>query len=121
MIQSKQLGSYGEAAAAEHLKRKGYRILDRNYVTSFGEIDLVAQIDAEVVFVEVKTRSSQSYGEPYLAVSERKKRKYRQLALSYILKAYHREPAYRFDIISVVLNRITGELQQLEHFENAFV
>jgi len=121
MIQAKQLGNFGETAAAEHLIRQGYRILDRNYNTTFGEIDLVALKDAEIVFVEVKTRSSQSFGEPYLAVSERKKRKYRQLALSYILKKWDKEPAYRFDIISIVLNRSTGELIQLEHFENAFI
>jgi putative endonuclease len=121
MIQSKQLGKIGEDLATEHLIRQGYKVLHRNYSTSLGEIDLVAYKNREYIFLEVKTRSSLSFGEPYLAVSERKKQKYRHLAMIYIQRECGQEPAYRFDIISVLINRQNGQLVQLDHFDNAFV
>ena len=121
MLQSRQLGKIGEDCAAEFLTRQGYKILHRNYGTVLGEIDIVATKNGEYVFIEVKSRSSLAFGEPYLAVSEKKKQKYRQLALIYIQRECHFEPAYRFDIISVVINRYEGKLLQLDHYDNAFV
>lgn len=121
MLQSKQLGKMGEEYAAEFLLKHGYKILHRNYVTVLGEIDIVATKNSEYIFIEVKSRSSLSFGEPYLSVSEKKKQKYRHLALLYIQKESYREPAYRFDIISVVIDRFQGNLRQIDHYENAFV
>jgi putative endonuclease len=66
------LGQEGEERAAQFLVQKGYRILERNYRTRSGEIDLIALHKDEVVFVEVKTRTSDAFGAPELAVNPRK-------------------------------------------------
>ncbi len=121
MIDAKQLGLIGENKAAEYLVNHGFQLLHRNYTSPFGEMDLVMRKGSEFVFVEVKTRSGQDFGEPYLAVSESKKKKYRNLALFYIQRECTSEPAYRFDIISLIINRWNGDIVRLDHYDNAFV
>lgn len=93
-------GARGEGAAEEYLKRKGYRILDRNYRAPCGEIDLIALDGKTVVFVEVKSRRSTRYGEPVEAVHARKRKRIAGAAL-YFLKRYEVLPPCRFDVISV--------------------
>jgi len=68
----KRLGDFGERLAAHHLEAKGYRIVARNWRCARGEIDLVAQAGAELVFVEVKTRRGQAFGAPEQGVTPRK-------------------------------------------------
>ena len=68
----KQVGSKGEDLAAEFLKDKGYRIIGRNYKTPIGELDIIAKDGETLVFVEVKTRSSNAFGYPFEAVGSRK-------------------------------------------------
>ncbi|MBP3284053.1 MAG: YraN family protein [Clostridia bacterium] len=98
---NKILGNFGEDAAEKFLKRQGYKILERNYRCRFGEVDLVALEDGCLVFVEVKTRVSEKYGNPSNAVNGMKLQHMKKTALSYI--NYRRMGDYpaRFDIAEV--------------------
>jgi len=110
------LGQEGEERAAQFLIEKGYRILERNYRTRSGEIDLIALHKDEVVFVEVKTRTSDSFGAPELAVNSRKQRSMIKAALGYIkYKKIHQVPC-RFDVVTVGAS--AG--RKVEHIQNAF-
>ena len=110
-------GKQGEDLAAAHLAENGYRILERNYRSVFGEIDIVAEEGDTLVFVEVKSRRSEAYGDPQLAVGPKKQRKISRVAMSYLSeKGWNRRPA-RFDIVAVKL-RPSGNL--IELIRNAF-
>ncbi len=111
------LGRMGEDVAAKILKGVGYRIIDRNYRCRGGEVDIVALDDETVVFVEVKTRSSEEYGPPQLAVDKRKQRQLARAAMTYLKeKKLLRWPA-RFDVVGIV---VSGESRDIEHIKNAF-
>lgn len=112
-----EVGRYGELRASRYLERKGYDILDKNFRNSFGEIDIVAQSERYIVFVEVKTRCDFSYGQPIESVGIQKVKKIRGVAEFYMAKkkAYQYQP--RFDIIEVVLDE---ERVFIRHTENAF-
>ena len=110
-------GKQGEDLAAAHLADNGYRILQRNYRSVFGEIDIVAEEGDTLVFVEVKSRRSEAYGDPQLAVGPEKQRKISRVAMSYLSeKGWNRRPA-RVDIVAVKL-RPSGNL--IELIRNAF-
>ena len=110
-------GKQGEDLAAAHLAENGYRILERNYRSVFGEIDIVAEEGDTLVFVEVKSRRAEAYGDPQLAVGPKKQRKISRVAMSYLSeKGWNRRPA-RFDIVAVKL-RPSGNL--IELIRNAF-
>jgi putative endonuclease len=94
------LGRSGEAAAGSHLESLGYRILQRRYRTPAGEIDLVAEDDGTLVFVEVKTRSSLGCGRPAEAVDRRKRVRLRRAAALYLLRKREVRPC-RFDVVEV--------------------
>ena len=112
----KLLGQEGEDRAAKFLIEQGYRILERNYRTKSGEIDLIALHKDEVVFVEVKTRTSDAFGAPELAVNPRKQRSMIKAALGYIkYKKLHQVPC-RFDVVTV--SAAAG--QKVELIRNAF-
>ena len=72
---SQKFGQNSEAVAVDHLRRLGYRILQRNYRTAFGEIDIVAEHQGVLVFIEVKARKSGRYGHPKVAITAQKRRK----------------------------------------------
>ncbi len=80
----KLLGRRGENLAAKHIKKCGYKLIKRNFITPFGEADIVATKDGEVVFIEVKTRTNENYGEPKDAVDYKKREKYKKIAEYYI-------------------------------------
>ena len=108
------LGHKGEEKAAEYLKSKGYKILERNCRSKYGEIDIICENKERVVFVEVKARSSQVFGSPLEAVDTRKQQRLRNLALEWLSeKGWLEKREIRFDVIG-----IRGE--ELRHIENAF-
>jgi putative endonuclease len=113
------LGRRGEALAAEHLERLGYRVVDRNYRTRFGELDLVATDDYVLVFCEVKTR--RDGGDPWQNLGEAKRRQVRSMGRAWLSEVHDRPrcSALRFDAIGIVLDR-DGALRRLEHLEGAF-
>jgi putative endonuclease len=111
-------GRWGEERAEAFLKRKGLMILGRRYrVTKRDEIDLVARDGEQLVFVEVKTRRSETYGRPADAVDRRKRHVLSRAAVRYLAKL--RRPVYfRFDIVEVVGE--PGVEPRIRHIENAF-
>ena len=117
MAAHNELGELGEKLAANFLEANGYIILARNWRANRAEIDIVAKIDETLVFVEVKTRSTDYFGPPEEAVSKRKKRLLAAAASAYMEETGH-DWALRFDIISIVMQ--LGEAPNLTHFEDAF-
>ena len=85
-LYKKLFGLKGENLAVKHIKKCGYKLIKRNYVTPFGEADIIAERDGETVFIEVKTRSDVSFGLPREAVDSKKQEKYRKIAEYYALK-----------------------------------
>ena len=112
----KLLGKAGEDRAAKFLTSQGYRILERNYRTPHGEIDLIALHQGTIVFVEVKTRTSDAFGAPELAVTPQKQRRMVNSALGYIkYRKLHQVPC-RFDVVAIS----TAAEQELSLIQNAF-
>lgn len=108
-------GKEKEDLAASYLQKQGYRICERNFRTRFGEIDLIAEKDSALVFVEVKYRSSDAYGDPLAAVDLRKQRRICRTGLAYYAaNGYREEVPCRFDVIAVYGD---GRVEQVE---NAF-
>ena len=99
-LHKKLLGRKGEKLVVEYLKKHGYKILKTNYRTPFGEADIVAEDGDEIVFVEVKTRTSNRYGTPAEAVVKKKRETYRKIAKFYWLQDGE-EPNARFDVAEV--------------------
>ena len=114
----RSLGYRGEAAAARHLRRLGYKIVGRSQRSVLGELDLVAVDGKTVVFVEVKTRGSNDAGNPAEAVDLEKQRRLTRLALAFLKRRGLLEHAARFDIIAVTWAE--GVRPRIEHFKNAF-
>jgi putative endonuclease len=112
----KILGRKGEERAARFLVGRGYKILDRNYRTLNGELDLIALHEGAVVFVEVKTRTNDAFGAPELAVTRQKQRRMIKAALCYINhRKLHQVPC-RFDVVAI--NEASE--QEIELIQNAF-
>jgi putative endonuclease len=112
-----QTGRQGEEAARDFLRKKGYHILQSNYRTRFGEIDIIARDKDTLCFVEVKTRYSQAFGSPYEAVMETKQRTISRVAVYYLKEHNLLDTKARFDIVSVV--RESGNVR-CELIKNAF-
>ncbi|HZC71751.1 MAG TPA: YraN family protein [Jatrophihabitans sp.] len=116
------VGRFGEQRAAEHLAAAGLEILDRNWRCRTGELDIVAREGSQLVFIEVKTRSSLAFGAPAEAVDRVKSARIRELALRWIMA--QREAGaqmfwetLRFDVVSVVRGR---EGIEIAHLKGAF-
>jgi putative endonuclease len=112
------LGARGEREAERLLKSKGYRILERSLQMQQGEIDLVAVDGRTIVFVEVKTRTTDDPREPFEAVDRAKQRQVAKLALVYLKRHQLLEHAARFDVVGV--NWPAGQSPIVRHYENAF-
>ena len=102
----KLLGRIGENKATNHLKKLGYTILDRNFTTRVGEIDIIASDGEFIVFVEVKTRKDDSFGAPSEAVTKQKMVKYYKVATEYLIKNAIDNLPVRFDVIEVEKGKI---------------
>jgi putative endonuclease len=115
-----KIGKWGEAFAARYLEERGYSILLRNVRTPYGEIDLIASQETRVVFVEVKTRTSQSYGLPEAAITARKLAHMIDSAQYYMEE--HPDQAgqgWQIDVISIFGRpRDARDNVDIQHFEN---
>jgi putative endonuclease len=101
MDDAKEFGKRGEELAAKRLVGLGYEVLDKNYRTPVGEIDIVAKDGGTLVFVEVKSRRDENFGPPELAVNHHKRRQLTRAALLYLTrKGKHHMPC-RFDVVCV--------------------
>ena len=117
MIEPHELGKLGEELACDYLTSKGYQILERNWRSGHKEIDIIALADTTLVVVEVKTRKSDDYGDPDIAVGRDKQRMLIWAADSYV-RYKNLNVDVRFDIISIVIS--DGE-PEIEHIEDAFI
>lgn len=112
-------GALGETAAAEYLEDRGFRILERNYHSRFGEIDIIAENGQYILFAEVKTRDAVSLVNPLESVSPAKRKKIAKTAMLYLQK--HRTPLQpRFDVIGITTSGKNHTVRSLRHIENAF-
>ena len=113
-----KLGKKGEQIAVQFLKSKGLSICEVNFRCSAGEIDIIA-LDADiVVFVEVKTRSSEDFGLPEEAVNYLKQKKLIQLAMYYLQKEHSQDRRCRFDVVSIIMKN--DKVKKIDHFIDAF-
>ena len=113
-MNNKTLGSIGEAIAEAYLKKHGYKILERNYRLKIGEIDLIAEKDNGISFIEVKSRSSKKFGTAKEAVNFQKQFKIRKVAEYYLMKAKKEYFYVNFDVIECYSN------VEIEHIKNCF-
>ena len=109
----KLLGRAGEKLAQKFLKGKGYKIVKTNYKTYLGEIDIIAEDEGVIVFVEVKTRTSENYGLPCEAVDKKRQERYYKTATYYLQKEKKTDAECRFDVIEI-------ENGEINHIFNAF-
>ena len=118
MLKRKEVGAIGEKLAVDFLKKRGYKILQRNYRCREGEIDIIAQKDEFLVFVEVRTKKNPAFGTPEESVTLSKREKLISLANAYI-QAYNKPPqSWRIDVVAVELTP-DNRVSRLEHIENA--
>ena len=110
-------GKIGEHFTAEYLKKQGYEILDMNFKSRFGEIDIIAQNERYLAFVEVKTRRMDGLTHPFESITPGKRAKVIKTAQYYLLQ-HPTDLQPRFDAAAVFTE--DGELQKLEYLENAF-
>lgn len=121
----RKLGSLGEQLAASHLEARGLRVIERNFRTRYGELDVIAADDRHLIFCEVKTRVVKGDPGPlgpFAAIGGRKRRQVRLMARIWLtMRSGPRErpPELRFDAIGVSIDP-TGRLVSLEHLEGAF-
>lgn len=119
MAVNKEIGTFGEDAAAKFLESKGMKIIKRNFYCRTGEIDLIATDGESTIFVEVKTRKSADYGRAAEYVTWQKQQKVIKAALYYVGES---STPMRFDVIEVYY-KDAGDIRQItkiEHIENAF-
>ena len=124
----RQLGALGERVAADHLARRGFQILERNYRTRWGELDIVAFDGQTLVFCEVKSRRASCDGsrapeasQPFQSIHSRKRTQVRRMAGSWLSDrpGHPFAPVLRFDAIGVVFDP-SGRLVSLDHLEGAW-
>jgi len=116
MSESQSLGQKGETLAIEYLQKAGYKIRHRNWRSGKKELDIVAENNDFVVFVEVKTRTDDYVEHPANAITREKQRSIIFAADGYIQR-YNLNKESRFDVITVI---VKGETPDIDHIENAF-
>lgn len=119
---NKEIGNFGEKTALEFLKNKNYNILEVNYYTKIGEIDVIAK-DLKcncIVFVEIKSRYNLNFGMPMESINRSKQRKIIKTAQYYILNKHIRNFFFRFDVIEIIFN-LQNNIKTINHIENAFL
>ncbi len=114
---NKKTGKTGEDIATAFLRKKRYKIIERNYKCVFGEIDIVARDMSDIVFIEVKSRKSKDFGEPEDAVTLNKQRKISKVALNYLKEKNLDDHKARFDVIAI---KLSTEGNIVKHIKNAF-
>ena len=113
----KDKGDRGEERAAAFLRKQGYKILERNYRCALGEMDIIAREGKTIVFIEVKTRSSDRFGPPQAAIGPQKQKRMTSVALCYLKARGWLEVPARFDVAAVNLE---GGRETVTLHRNAF-
>ena len=118
MSYNKEVGSFGENTACKFLKNKHYKILERNFVSKYGEIDIIAKYKKEMIFVEVKTRRSKAYGGGIGAVNFHKRHNIVMTSQVYMRNTDYSGPR-RYDVVEVYIGE-NNEIIEINHIENGF-
>ncbi len=113
----KELGDFGERLARDYLKRQNYKIVEQNFRIRLGEIDIIAKKRDEIVFIEVKTRTSDKYGQPQEAVDFFKQERLIDAIYHYIDRHKIKED-FRVDVIGIAVD-LRKRIARLKHFKNA--
>ena len=116
-LSNRQRGDMGEELAAQFLTNKGYKILERNYRFEHGEIDLIAEDGVDLVFVEVKSRKSKSFGDPEDGMTEQKEEHVRDAAEGYLYEKNIENRTCRFDVVAVEFHDGVADIR---HTQDAF-
>ncbi len=114
----RRFGDFGERVAASHLEAKGYRILERNWSTREGEIDLIASRGSDIVFVEVRSRQGRDLGPPEESITGRKAAHTRAAVAAYVQQHPEAPPNQRVDVVVLELDH-RGRVMRVEQIENA--
>ena len=117
---SSKLGRQGEKAAIKFLKKNGYRIIEKNFHTKAGEIDIIAEQEKVLVFVEVKTRSGSRWGHPVEALTAHKQKKIASIASSFLAKHKIQDRECRFDVVSILGDPEFPKNWEIELIQDAF-
>ena len=113
----KDVGNIGENIASKYLKAKGFRIVERNFRCRMGEIDIIADKDGDLYFVEVKTRKNERYGTPFESITLKKQQKIVKIAQYFLLRA-KKEVNCHFSVVGIMLGN--QENHKVDFLENAF-
>ena len=113
----KSVGHHGEDLAVKHLRRQGYKIIQRNFRTPRGEIDIIAKHKGVLIFVEVKSRQSTRYGDPKWAITADKQRKISMVALEYLKRHAELQTSARFDVVTI---QSSAQAPKIDVIVNAF-
>ena len=112
-------GKLGEEIAIQHALKQHYQIIQRNFRCNAGEIDIIAQDKHIVVFIEVRTKTSDAYGPAYNMVTRSKQQQVKRVALHYIGQRNLVNTQFRFDVIGITFEP-NSDRYQLDHLQNAF-
>jgi putative endonuclease len=116
----KRLGDLGEKLAGEYLQDiEGYQVLGKNYRCPLGEIDLICRDGQYLVFVEIRSSSTESINMAAESINYRKQRKLKQLAQYYLLKERPSSPLCRFDVVLILLDEEKQSAREMQHLKNA--
>ncbi|QTA79751.1 UPF0102 [Desulfonema limicola] len=119
MLNEQQIfGQTGEALSCYLLEQNGYIILEKNFKTKMGEIDIIARDKNTIVFIEVKARRTGNFGNPKYAVNWKKKKKISMAALYYLKTTNQSNAKARFDVVSIISE--PSKKPQIEIIKNAF-
>ena len=118
-INKKKIGDIGENYAVKYLKKKRYKIIERNFRSKTGEVDIICSKKDTLVFVEVKARSNSRFGTPAEAVNYYKQKKIILCTKYYLMKHKISNMNIRFDVIEIFLDN-NYKLLDINHIENAF-
>lgn len=116
-MEKKEIGKKGEELAIRFLKKNGYRILKKNYVCKLGEMDIIARDKDTLVFIEVKTRTSNLFGPPQMAVNLSKQTKLSKVALNFLKENKIEDIKARFDVVAI---EIRPDQDKIELIKDAF-
>jgi putative endonuclease len=117
-VRRRRFGDFGERVATAHLESKGYQILERNWSTREGEVDVIASRGQDLVFVEVRSRQGGAMGTPEESITGRKAQHVRAAALAYGQQHPEAPPNHRIDVVVIELDH-RGRVMRVEQIENA--
>lgn len=113
-MNKRKAGTLGEDSAVAYLEKLHYRILERNYRSHFGEIDIIAMDRRQTVFIEVKSRATSLFGSPHESIVKQKKRRITLTAMEYVQRRHLENKPLRFDVVAI------NPDNSIELIQNAF-